>query len=94
MLEGMKIDDNPLLSNPALYKTLEIVYEDEAKTLCRRWNWRECDESKITKETRSAFFYLESLSSVSDIDRATAFLKEALERFLNGKLVHKKLFFP
>ena len=29
MLEGMKIDDNPLLSNPALYKKLEIVYEDE-----------------------------------------------------------------
>ena len=29
MLEGMKIDDNPLLINPAIYKTLEIVYEDE-----------------------------------------------------------------
>ena len=25
----MKIDDNPLLINPAIYKTLEIVYEDE-----------------------------------------------------------------
>jgi tRNA pseudouridine32 synthase/23S rRNA pseudouridine746 synthase len=29
MLEGMKIDDNPLLINPAFYKTLEIVYEDQ-----------------------------------------------------------------
>lgn len=29
MLAGMKIDDNPLLVNPAEGKTLEIVYQDE-----------------------------------------------------------------
>lgn len=29
MLEGMKIDDNPLLVNPALGKALEIIYKDE-----------------------------------------------------------------
>ncbi len=28
MLEGMTLDDNPLLVNPALGKTLEIVYQD------------------------------------------------------------------
>nr|MBL0710404.1 RNA pseudouridine synthase [Colwellia sp.] len=30
MLEGMAIDDNPLLVNPALGKSLEIVYQDDA----------------------------------------------------------------
>lgn len=29
MLQGLSIDDNPLLANPALNKPLEIVYEDE-----------------------------------------------------------------
>ena len=29
MLQGMDVDPNPLLSNPAIGKTLEIVYEDE-----------------------------------------------------------------
>jgi len=29
MLQGMEIDPNPLLTNPAIGKTLEIVYEDE-----------------------------------------------------------------
>lgn len=30
MLEGIKMDDNPLLTNPALGKTIDIVYEDDA----------------------------------------------------------------
>jgi len=29
MLEGMCIDDNPLLTNPALGKTIDIIYQDE-----------------------------------------------------------------
>jgi len=30
MLEGMSLDENPLLNNPAIGKSLEIVYQDEA----------------------------------------------------------------
>jgi len=30
MLEGMNVDDNPLLTNPAADKTLDIVYQDDA----------------------------------------------------------------
>jgi len=30
MLEGMAVDDNPLIVNPAVDKDLEIIYEDEA----------------------------------------------------------------
>lgn len=29
MLEGIELDPNPLLNNPALHKTLEIMYQDE-----------------------------------------------------------------
>jgi len=29
MLEGMSLDDNPLLINPALGKTIDIIYQDE-----------------------------------------------------------------
>ncbi len=31
----------------------EVVYIDDKEVLCRRWNWRECDKSKMTEETKN-----------------------------------------
>src|SRR3989344_9384289 len=39
----------------------EVVYKHKNDILCRRWNWRESDLTKITKETTSAILYCESL---------------------------------
>jgi len=36
MLEGMSIDDNPLLTNPAEGKMIQIVYEDEAMVVINK----------------------------------------------------------
>lgn len=36
MLAGMAIDDNPLLRNPAIGKTINIVYEDEAMVVINK----------------------------------------------------------
>jgi tRNA pseudouridine32 synthase/23S rRNA pseudouridine746 synthase len=36
MLEGMSIDDNPLLTNPAEGKTIQIIYEDEAMVVINK----------------------------------------------------------
>ena len=36
MLDGMEMDDNPLLANPAEGKTLEIVYQDEAMVVVNK----------------------------------------------------------
>lgn len=36
MLEGMTIDDNPLLINPALGKTIDIVYEDDSMVVINK----------------------------------------------------------
>ena len=36
MLEGMAIDDNPLLINPAVGKTIDIVYEDDAMVVINK----------------------------------------------------------
>ena len=32
------------IKNP---KQGEVVYCDDKEVLCRRWNWRECDKSKM-----------------------------------------------
>ena len=30
----------------------EVVYADDKEVLCRRWNWRESDNTKLTEETK------------------------------------------
>ena len=36
MLEGLSVDDNPLLANPALGKTLAIVYQDDVMAIVNK----------------------------------------------------------
>jgi DNA/RNA-binding domain of Phe-tRNA-synthetase-like protein len=36
----------------------EIIYKDEVGAICRRWNWKEADRTKLTQETRNAFWSL------------------------------------
>ena len=67
----------------------EVVYEDQEKTLCRRWNWRECEESKITLNTHSAFFYIESINSKSNLDEAQKFLVLNLQKYFSPNTITK-----
>ena len=39
----------------------EVIYRDDAGVLCRSWNWREAERTKLTESTRDAFLCLESL---------------------------------
>lgn len=65
----------------------EIVYKDDAGILCRRWNWREADRTKLEKSTSRAILVCEDLFSGSD-DLARAACEEALsfaENFLHAR---------
>ena len=42
----------------------EIIYKDEVGAICRRWNWKEADRTKLTQETKNAFLVIESLPPV------------------------------
>ena len=50
--EGQAQDDPP--------KTGEVVYADEEKVLCRRWNWRQDMRSLVTPQTRHALVTIQS----------------------------------
>ena len=43
----------------------EVVYIDDKEVLCRRWNWRECDKSKMTEETTNVALVVEGLPPTS-----------------------------
>lgn len=47
----------------------EVVYADDAKVLCRRWNWYQDGRSCITAATQRAVVTIQSLGSV-DVDAA------------------------
>lgn len=45
-------------------KAGEIIYKDDVGAICRRWNWKEADRTKLTQETKNAFLIIESLPPV------------------------------
>lgn len=53
----------------------EVIYRDDLGVICRRWNWREGDRTKITKDTKNAVVVLESIASIP--------IKEAVEELAN-----------
>lgn len=39
----------------------EVIYKDETSAICRRFNWREADRTKLGEETRNAILVAEGL---------------------------------
>ncbi|RPE38064.1 DNA/RNA-binding domain of Phe-tRNA-synthetase-like protein [Streptomyces sp. Ag109_O5-1] len=64
----------------------EIVWCDDAGVTCRRWNWRQGPRTRLTEDTTSAVFLLESLAPmpVAEAEAAGAELAELLEKFSPG----------
>jgi DNA/RNA-binding domain of Phe-tRNA-synthetase-like protein len=48
----------------------EVIYSDDKEVLCRRWNWRECDKTKMTEETRDVVLVVEGLPPVTEQEMA------------------------
>lgn len=42
----------------------EVIYKDGVGAICRRWNWKEADRTKLTEETTEAFMVIEALPPV------------------------------
>lgn len=50
-------------AEPSVIKPGEVLYRDAVGPVCRRWNWREVERTKLTKETRRAIIVCEDLVS-------------------------------
>ncbi|MFH1848978.1 MAG: lysine--tRNA ligase [archaeon] len=68
----------PIGSEPEKPRPGEVVYADDKDILCRRWNWRESDKTKITPDTASALIYIESLTGKDALNSAIDDLKRLL----------------
>lgn len=49
----------------------EIIWADSSGVTCRRWNWRQCTRTKVTHDTKNAYFVLDCLPSYKkeDLDK-------------------------
>lgn len=66
----------------------EVIYKDDKGVICRRWNWREADRTKFTKDTQNAILVIESLSPIpQDIaEKATNELSELVQKYCGGNV--------
>ena len=65
----------------------EVVYADDEKVLCRRWNWYQDARSPVTAQTRRAVVTIQSLGP-GDLDAAIADLEALLKRFCGAHTAH------
>lgn len=66
----------------------EVVYVDDKEVLCRRWNWRECDKSKMTEETKDATLVVEGLGSITkeEVENIIKELGELVKEYCGGEI--------
>lgn len=66
----------------------EVIYSDDKEVLCRRWNWRECDKTKMTEETREIVLVVEGLPPVTreEINEILGDLSQMISRYCGGEI--------
>jgi DNA/RNA-binding domain of Phe-tRNA-synthetase-like protein len=64
----------------------EIIYKDDLGAICRRWNWKEADRTKLTENTQNAVLVIESLppATVRELEDALEELAGLTARFCGG----------
>ena len=65
----------------------EVIYRDDLSAVCRRWNWKEADRTKLTATTRQAVLVIEALPPTRrpDLEQALADLASRVTRFCGGE---------
>ncbi len=71
----------------------EVIYRDDVGIVCRRWNWREADRTKLTEETKNTILVIEALppTIASELQAAVSELKQLVEQHCSGQIMYKVL---
>lgn len=64
----------------------EVVYRDDLGVVCRRWNWRESDRTKLEETTKNAVLVLEGIPPIqnSTIEQASKELEVLVKKYCGG----------
>lgn len=66
----------------------EVIYVDNSKVMCRRWNWRQSDQTKISPTTTRVAINVDCLPPVSrsEAEVITAELAHLVQEFCGGEV--------
>jgi len=67
----------------------EIVYSDDIKILTRRWNFKDCDQAKITLNTTKVALFMEAVDKripLEALEKAVKRLQELISTYCGGKI--------
>jgi len=66
----------------------EVIYADNSKVLCRRWNWRQSEQTKLSPATTGAAINVDCLPPVSrgEAEAITAELAHLVQNFCGGEV--------
>jgi DNA/RNA-binding domain of Phe-tRNA-synthetase-like protein len=65
----------------------EVVYKDSAGVICRRWNWREADRTKMTESTVNAVMVIDAIppTEKAAVLEATNELQALVKQYCGGE---------
>ncbi len=71
----------------------EVIYYDGEKVLCRKFNWRESELTKLTESTKNAFFVAETLPPFSEasLDDLLSKFAESLSKYCGANATTYKI---
>ena len=74
-------------------KAGEVIYADDLGAICRRWNWKESDCTKLTEDTKEVVLVLEALPPIdrSKLEAAMEELSALVKEHLGGDVSSKVL---
>lgn len=71
----------------------EVIYKDDASFVCRRFNWREADRTKLTEQTKNCIAVIEGLPPVTETEISAALedLQRYVQEYCGGNVVSTML---
>lgn len=69
----------------------EVIYRDEAGAVCRCWNWREAERTRLTPETTDAVLVAESPGGGTELPETLAELERRVVSLLGGTTASRVL---
>jgi len=66
----------------------EILYKDHKGVICRCWNWREGDRTKLTKDTKNVIIVIENIlpEKAKELIKAIEELKNSIKKDCGGEV--------
>ena len=71
----------------------EVIYRDDVGAICRRWNWKEADRTKVTEQTRNALVVVESMPPIENgaVEAAIQEIARSVRALCGGTVCQRAL---